>query len=183
MNIVAAVWPDVSLSGLAKAVAAWAVALVPRKGKADDAAEVGVGWGWHVRGVGGCGRGVHEGTASGAGQRGGALEGLSLALYIEVIMCYHPDSKKRQRCRCVAEAPATSTWYLDHRGLKQPPLLCAVPLVHLQDVRPLFDRIGGTAAVELTVETFYRRMLSDPVLRDYFSGVDMTHLKRKQVRD
>src|SRR5699024_3636147 len=43
----------------------------------------------------------------------------------------------------------------------------------------LFKRIGGAAAVVAAVEIFYQRVLADPLLERYFSGVDMESQMRK----
>ena len=37
----------------------------------------------------------------------------------------------------------------------------------------LYERLGGEAAVNVAVERFYRRMLSDERVADYFDSVDM----------
>jgi hemoglobin len=44
-----------------------------------------------------------------------------------------------------------------------------------------FDLIGGTPAVKEAVTRFYDRLLADPELAGFFSGVDMSTLKRHQV--
>ncbi|WP_078532527.1 group I truncated hemoglobin [Streptomyces hokutonensis] len=44
----------------------------------------------------------------------------------------------------------------------------------------LFDQIGGEPAVEAVVDLFYDRVLADPLLADYFGGVEIGRLKRHQ---
>lgn len=44
-----------------------------------------------------------------------------------------------------------------------------------------FDRLGGTDTVTAAVDEFYDRVLHDPELAFYFSGVDIGRLKRHQV--
>lgn len=44
----------------------------------------------------------------------------------------------------------------------------------------LYERLGGEAAVNVAVERFYRRMLSDERVADYFDGVDMDRQIAKQ---
>ncbi len=46
----------------------------------------------------------------------------------------------------------------------------------------LFERLGGTAAIEATVTEFYRRVLADPVLARFFEGIDQARLERHQAR-
>ncbi|MCB0337751.1 MAG: hypothetical protein KDD62_15650, partial [Bdellovibrionales bacterium] len=46
---------------------------------------------------------------------------------------------------------------------------------------PLFERLGGSPAIEATVEEFYRRVLADDLLKAFFNGLNMTALKKKQV--
>lgn len=44
----------------------------------------------------------------------------------------------------------------------------------------LYERIGGEAAVNVAVDRFYERVLADPELKDFFSGVSMSRLKAHQ---
>ena len=44
----------------------------------------------------------------------------------------------------------------------------------------LFDRIGGSAAVEAAVDLFYDRVIADPILTPFFESVDMTKQRAKQ---
>lgn len=45
---------------------------------------------------------------------------------------------------------------------------------------PLFERLGGEAAVEASVEKLYERISTDPVLQPIFVSSDLRVLKRKQ---
>ncbi len=45
----------------------------------------------------------------------------------------------------------------------------------------VYDQIGGEAAILVTVETFYQRVLGDPLLQPFFEDIDMAMLKRQQV--
>jgi len=45
----------------------------------------------------------------------------------------------------------------------------------------LFDRAGGLAAVDAAVELMYRKILNDPDLEQFFSGVDMTRMQSRQT--
>lgn len=44
----------------------------------------------------------------------------------------------------------------------------------------LFQQIGGEAAVNLAVDNFYRRVLADDRICDFFDGVDMDKQAAKQ---
>lgn len=44
----------------------------------------------------------------------------------------------------------------------------------------LFDRVGGEAALEAAVDLFYKKILADHSLRDFFEGVDMDAQRTKQ---
>jgi hemoglobin len=44
-----------------------------------------------------------------------------------------------------------------------------------------YDSVGGSAGVREAVERFYQRVLDDPRLTHYFTGVDIPRLKRHQV--
>lgn len=44
----------------------------------------------------------------------------------------------------------------------------------------LFDRIGGEAAVDAAVDIFYRKVLSDDRISEFFDGVDMEKQAAKQ---
>lgn len=46
---------------------------------------------------------------------------------------------------------------------------------------PLYERLGGAAAMKATVEEFYRRVLADPLLKDFFRTVNIKWLKKQQV--
>lgn len=45
----------------------------------------------------------------------------------------------------------------------------------------LFDRIGGMEAVMAAVDLFYEKVVGDPLLTEFFSGVDMEKQAKKQV--
>jgi chemotaxis signal transduction protein/truncated hemoglobin YjbI len=49
----------------------------------------------------------------------------------------------------------------------------AVPDEPAAPTGPLFDRIGGDAAVEAAVDLFYGKVIADPDLKPFFDGVDM----------
>ncbi len=44
----------------------------------------------------------------------------------------------------------------------------------------LFERIGGEPAVDAAVDIFYRKVLSDNRINDFFDGVDMDNQIAKQ---
>jgi hemoglobin len=44
----------------------------------------------------------------------------------------------------------------------------------------IYDRIGGEAAVDAAVDVFYRKVLADDRINQYFEGVDMTTQAAKQ---
>ena len=44
----------------------------------------------------------------------------------------------------------------------------------------LFDKIGGEAAVDAAVDIFYRKVLADDRIKDFFEGVDMDKQAAKQ---
>jgi methyl-accepting chemotaxis protein len=46
---------------------------------------------------------------------------------------------------------------------------------------PLFDRLGGTPAVKATVDEFYKRVLADPMLKDFFKSTNLKWLKQQQT--
>ena len=45
---------------------------------------------------------------------------------------------------------------------------------------PLFDQIGGAAAVDAAVDVFYRKVLTDDRVAHFFDGVDMDRQRGKQ---
>ena len=45
----------------------------------------------------------------------------------------------------------------------------------------LYDRIGGSPAIEAATEIFYRKVLGDPLLAGYFDDVDMDRQIAKQA--
>lgn len=44
----------------------------------------------------------------------------------------------------------------------------------------IYQRIGGEAAVNVAVDRFYERVLADPALSHFFTGVSMSRLKAHQ---
>jgi truncated hemoglobin YjbI len=46
--------------------------------------------------------------------------------------------------------------------------------------RSLYDQLGGAPTVEIAVDKFYMRVLSDDQLAEFFEGVNMTKLKQHQ---
>ena len=44
----------------------------------------------------------------------------------------------------------------------------------------VFEQIGGAGAVDAAVDIFYRRVLSDPIISDFFDDVDMDRQIAKQ---
>jgi hemoglobin len=44
----------------------------------------------------------------------------------------------------------------------------------------LYERIGGTPAVSAAVDLFYERVLADPELKQFFSGINIAKLKAHQ---
>jgi len=46
--------------------------------------------------------------------------------------------------------------------------------------QPLYDRLGGDAAVNAAVDIFYRKVLGDPFVTPFFEGVDMAKQANKQ---
>lgn len=47
---------------------------------------------------------------------------------------------------------------------------------------PLFERLGGHAAVEAAVDIFYGKVLADPHISHFFDSVDMDAQRTKQKR-
>lgn len=47
-------------------------------------------------------------------------------------------------------------------------------------MQPLFQRIGGPAAVDAAVELFYRKVMADPRINGFFEGVDIKRQAAKQ---
>jgi hemoglobin len=45
---------------------------------------------------------------------------------------------------------------------------------------PLFEKLGGAAAVDAAVDIFYRKVLTDDRISDFFDGVDMDRQAAKQ---
>jgi hemoglobin len=46
----------------------------------------------------------------------------------------------------------------------------------------IYEKIGGAAAVQATVEGLYTRVLADPALRPFFSHTFMAHQKQEMYR-
>ena len=44
----------------------------------------------------------------------------------------------------------------------------------------LYERIGGSARINATLEIFYRRVLTDDRLSQFFIDIDMKHLQGRQ---
>ena len=44
----------------------------------------------------------------------------------------------------------------------------------------LYDQIGGDAAVNAAVDIFYRKVLSDDRIKQFFDGVDMDRQPNKR---
>ncbi|MBW4505279.1 MAG: group 1 truncated hemoglobin [Scytonematopsis contorta HA4267-MV1] len=44
----------------------------------------------------------------------------------------------------------------------------------------LFDKLGGTAAIDLAVEKFYERVLQDDRIKHFFANVDMVKQRAHQ---
>jgi hemoglobin len=45
----------------------------------------------------------------------------------------------------------------------------------------VYERIGGHEALMVVVDDFYSRVLADPALAPFFTGVNMSRLKEKQI--
>jgi hemoglobin len=46
---------------------------------------------------------------------------------------------------------------------------------------PLYDRIGGEAAVMAAVDLFYQKVMADELTRPFFAGLDIEAQVKKQV--
>ena len=46
--------------------------------------------------------------------------------------------------------------------------------------QPLYEQLGGAAAVEATIDVFYRKVLADDRINSFFEGVDMDRQIAKQ---
>ena len=49
-----------------------------------------------------------------------------------------------------------------------------------EEERPLYEKLGGEAAVNATVDLFYRKVLADDSLKSYFEGVDVEQIRKHQ---
>ena len=58
--------------------------------------------------------------------------------------------------------------------------LAAVPAPVAPSGESLFDRLGGTTAVDAAVDLFYGKVLADPLLAGFFTGTDMVRQKAMQ---
>jgi hemoglobin len=45
----------------------------------------------------------------------------------------------------------------------------------------LFELVGGEPAIDAAVDIFYRKVLGDPRIADFFDGVDMSQQAAKQI--
>lgn len=52
---------------------------------------------------------------------------------------------------------------------------------HAPLVATLYERIGGEAAIEAAVVSFYERMMADPALARFFEHLDVAAQIRKQI--
>jgi hemoglobin len=48
--------------------------------------------------------------------------------------------------------------------------------------KTLFEKLGGTKAIEAVVEAFYKRVLADEELKPFFAKTNMNWLKLRQVQ-
>ena len=48
-------------------------------------------------------------------------------------------------------------------------------------MKTLFDRLGGQAAIEAAVVSFYEKVMGDPTLAPFFDGLDMDAQITKQI--
>jgi truncated hemoglobin YjbI len=48
-------------------------------------------------------------------------------------------------------------------------------------IEDLFELVGGRSIIESATELFYNKVLQDQNLRQFFEGVDMTHLRSRQA--
>jgi hemoglobin len=46
----------------------------------------------------------------------------------------------------------------------------------------LYDRLGRDVGIRTAVDEFYRRLLDDPQLKQYFDGVDLNRLRGHQAK-
>ena len=45
----------------------------------------------------------------------------------------------------------------------------------------LYEKIGGKAAVDASVDLFYKKVISDERISHFFEGIDMKDQRRKQI--
>ena len=55
-----------------------------------------------------------------------------------------------------------------------------VTLMKGQNMSSIYEQLGGEAAVDQAVDIFYRKMLLDPRVANYFESVDMDRQRAKQ---
>ncbi|HEX8817786.1 MAG TPA: group 1 truncated hemoglobin [Terriglobales bacterium] len=48
--------------------------------------------------------------------------------------------------------------------------------------KSLFEKLGGTKAIEAVVDAFYKRVLADPELKPFFAKTNMNWLRMRQVQ-
>ena len=61
-------------------------------------------------------------------------------------------------------------------------VLKGLPDEQPEEEKPLFEKIGGEAAVNAAVDLFYRKVLEDEELSPFFESVDMAEQHKKQRR-
>ena len=47
--------------------------------------------------------------------------------------------------------------------------------------KSIYDRLGGSPAVEAAVAIFYKKVLADPTLKSFFDNVDMKKQEQHQI--
>lgn len=48
------------------------------------------------------------------------------------------------------------------------------------DDKTLYEKLGGAPAIDVAVEDFYKRVLVDPLVKDFFKNTNMNFQKRHQ---
>ncbi|MEO9965048.1 MAG: group 1 truncated hemoglobin [Reichenbachiella sp.] len=51
--------------------------------------------------------------------------------------------------------------------------------MHNENARSLYERIGGAKSLDIAIDIFYRKVLADRALEQYFKGVDMQSLQSR----
>ncbi|GGA44481.1 group 1 truncated hemoglobin GlbN [Kroppenstedtia guangzhouensis] len=54
--------------------------------------------------------------------------------------------------------------------------------INRDEVRTLYDKLGGNTAIRAVVNEFYDRMINDPVVSSVFDGVDLVSLRKHQAQ-